>query len=368
MRGKPNSELALLLACAAVDGTTGHRVAGEFDWDQLLALAQHHRLTTALHAALSADRLPQAPDGFRRAVAAAYHTNAQQALRNAGALLQIVRELEREEVPVLTLKGPAVAVAGYGGLAQRHAGDLDLLVPKAHVPACLPLLRELGYRPLQEISNDRVLEALFRSWHHLNFVREDGLVAIELHWRLSAPRHPIAIAPDEPWQQPTRVPLGEGMVATLATDMQLLYLCEHGSRHAWKRFFWLQDVALHLQGTGAGLDTLDRVLRGPAGRRVLFGLGLARELLGAPLSPAVAAKVDEAQRRAPKLYLAWPSLEGGSAFSLGRHRYQLSMMTRPRDRVRYLLAILERPEFTTLPETRRSSPLDRLLKRLRRLR
>ena len=82
-------------------------------------------------------------------------------------------------------------------LAQRHAGDLDLLVPKAHVPACLPLLRELGYRPLQEIPNDRVLEALFRSWHHLNFVREDGLVAIELHWRLSAPRHPTAIAPDE---------------------------------------------------------------------------------------------------------------------------------------------------------------------------
>ena len=252
MRGKPNSELALLLACAAVDGTTGHRVAGEFDWDQLLALAQRHRLTPALHAALSADRLPQAPDGFRRAVAAAYHTNAQQALRNAGALLQIVRELEREEVPVLTLKGPAVAVAGYGGLAQRHAGDLDLLVPKAHVPACLPLLRELGYRPLQEIPNDRVLEALFRSWHHLNFVREDGLVAIELHWRLSAPRHPTAIAPDEPWQQPTHVPLGEGMVATLAADVQLLFLCEHGTRHAWKRFFWLQDVAPTCRGRALG--------------------------------------------------------------------------------------------------------------------
>ena len=273
------------------------------------------------------------------------------------------------EVPVLTLKGPAVAVAGYGGLAQRHAGDLDLLVPKAHVPACLPLLRELGYRPLQEIPNDRVLEALFRSWHHLNFVREDGLVAIELHWRLSAPRHPTAIAPDEPWQQPTHVPLGEGMVATLAADVQLLFLCEHGTRHAWKRFFWLQDVAPTCRGRALGStpSTGSCAARPAAGScSGLAWLGNSWVRLSRRQWPPGSTRP---QRRAPKLYLlAWPSLEGGSAFSLGRHRYQLSMMTRPRDRVRYLLAILERPEFANASRNPPLVPLDRLLKRLRRLR
>ena len=38
------------------------------------------------------------------------------------------------------------------------------------------------------------------------------------------------------------------MVATLAADVQLLFLCEHGTRHAWKRFFWLQDVAPTCRG------------------------------------------------------------------------------------------------------------------------
>ena len=373
LAGEPSPELATLLACAAVEVATCSRSLApqlrsrQFDWDRLLLLTRHHRLIPVVHTAIGSGRLMGAPESFREFVAAGYRENAHRALRNAGELLRIFGFFEREKIPVLALKGPALAVSAHGGLTQRHAGDIDLLVPEAYLGMATEGLRALGYVPDWGLRSEGDLGELLQFYHHIPFDHEDGPITVELHWRLSPHRYPTTIMPDEPWKRPLRVPLGMGSVTTLAADLQLLFLCEHGSRHAWKRFFWLQDLALLLHRIPQEVlaDTVSRAMASHAARPVVFGLWLARELLDAPLPKSMPKPLyPRAWGLFPAIMtLPRPSLKDNVYDSLGRHRYRLSMMTRFRDRVSYVLSILRRPESSWIVSKRRKL-LNRVLNRL----
>jgi hypothetical protein len=71
----------------------------------------------------------------------------------------------------------------------------------------------------------------------------------------------------------------------LALEDQLIYLCAHGTWHRWAKLKWIADVAGLLARSPAldGEALRRRAEDGGALRRVRLGMGLARELLGAPV-------------------------------------------------------------------------------------
>ena len=94
--------------------------------------------------------------------------------------------------------GNAVAswVATVDEGAVRNTRDIDLLVPPGDVPAALEQLLALGYQS----SGPFIVEQYLTLKHHLPPLRKAGtMAAVELHWSITSPDQPWAIAPDELW-------------------------------------------------------------------------------------------------------------------------------------------------------------------------
>ena len=110
-----------------------------------------------------------------------------------------------------------------------------------------------------------------------------------MHWRFGSNRHLFPFRFSELWRERELLKLGGTPVSTLSLEHTLLLLCCHGSGHAWRRLFWLNDVAKLIIKN----DSLDWCLlmnhAEEAGirRMVAEGVFLAGQLLGSPMPEPV---------------------------------------------------------------------------------
>lgn len=87
------------------------------------------------------------PPAVAAAWQAAYRYNAQRQLYLAHQLGQALAALNAAGVPVLLLKGAALAHTLYAHPAGRPFRDLDLLIRPGQTTAAFATLRQLGYTP-----------------------------------------------------------------------------------------------------------------------------------------------------------------------------------------------------------------------------
>ena len=88
---------------------------------------------------------PGTPHPVRAALEAARRINAARNLLVARALGRVLDGLARASVPVIPLKGVALAESLYGDAALRVSSDIDVLVPRACVARAFAVMGELGY-------------------------------------------------------------------------------------------------------------------------------------------------------------------------------------------------------------------------------
>lgn len=207
---------------------------------------------------------PEAEEPLRRA----YYANAGRNARILHELEAALRQLEAAHVPVLLLKGAALAQTVYENPALRPLGDLDLLVHPADTDPALRALAGLGYHPVQH----EPAPGSTRTYENEIMVgREGALAPIEVHWGLfDSPHHQQRL--DMDWFWKTAVPLMEiaapsvppparsGLSETpgshpspapknagiLSPAAQLLHLCAHIVLHhgsGGPHLLWLHDVA-----------------------------------------------------------------------------------------------------------------------------
>lgn len=141
-----------------------------------------------------------------------------------------------------------------------------------------------GYEPEKRMTHTQRTAAL-QVRPHREFVRSDGKVHVELHWSLLGWPFVFPLSLDALWQQSRQAFLEEATIRSLSPEDLLLFLCVHGSKHLWENAGWICDVA-ELVHVHHGLDwekTLAQASMVRSQRRLLLGLCLARELLGAPL-------------------------------------------------------------------------------------
>jgi hypothetical protein len=158
----------------------------------------------------------------------------------ARELRHVLRELMTAGIPVIPLKGLALAEALYGDSTLRECADLDLLVPRAQVPDAVRLLETAGYRT----------EAPWEQWiaAPLHFEIElarpaAGLpYAVDLHWGLLGgdPRYYSAV--EECWAA-ARCATVLGVDAwAMSPEWELLFLALHAARSKWHGLKWLVDI------------------------------------------------------------------------------------------------------------------------------
>ncbi len=293
---RPEHKLLLLSARTRVEGAAAERLrelaGAPLDWDYLFLLARRHAVLPLLFWQLNATASDLVPPDQLRRLKDEFRLHTARNLYLTGELERVVTLFESEGVPVIPYNGPALAAFAYGNLALRRYVDLDVLVRKEDLPRAKELLVRRGFRPRLRLTpaQERVL---LRSQHNLPFTREDGLLLVELHWEFAQRRFASAASEESTWARLVDVKLGGREVKSLSAEDLLLSLCVHGTKHLWERLAWVCDVAA-LLSSHPRLDwhfVNKQALETDTERMLLLGLGLARELLDAPLPPEVRARV-----------------------------------------------------------------------------
>lgn len=186
-------------------------------------------------------------------------------------------------VPVLTIKGTALAYTHYEVPWLRPRCDTDLLIARGDVWRARRVLEALGYREPPFISGELVM-------HQADYRRDDRGMEhrCDLHWRNTNPAVFADLLPFEAVVQRARVvPRIGPAVLTLDPADALLLACVHRvAHHRSERLIWLYD--LHLLARDLDGDAASRFVRDARDCRVQAicadGLRAARRWLATPLA------------------------------------------------------------------------------------
>ncbi|HEX6534315.1 MAG TPA: nucleotidyltransferase family protein [Gemmatimonadaceae bacterium] len=349
------------------------------DWERALALSERHAVAQLVHRQLEAASPPGLPSRIREQFRAWWDENALRSFTLTGHLLDLVEALEARGVKPIPMKGPVLAMGVYGDIALRRFVDLDILVPRAGLPAARALLAELGFATAtpMKAGAERALE---RSDYHVAYANRATGITVELHWALTRDVPGTHVSEHWAWWNAREVELLGRRVRALSWEALLVYLCVHGSKHGWERLAWIVDVAELLRVAPSMDWSAVATLAGECGaRRMLpLGLSLARDLLGASIGAEAwrhARETASVRGLAREVRERLFDDDGAGAPGLG---FQLRVRERARHRGAYLLHLLTAPhvaDVEAIPLPRGSRWLYRvlrpgrlLLKRLRRAR
>ena len=284
------SELELLLLCARMQIDEPHvrRILDlldrGLDWAKVIFLAGRHGLTPFVDRALSglnSDKVPADVQKHLRSMAQAIRFQNLCAVRE---LIRILHGLEVAGIAATPYKGPALAAFLCGDLGLRESCDVDLLVRPKDARRARSVVLGLGYSPKRRIA-DWAQAAHVRLHCSFTFRSTDGLINVDLNWRVLPWYWRIPEVPELEWRRLGRLSLAGTSVPWFSPECTLFLLCLHGCAHKWDTLKWVVDIAemlrVHPDLDWRGLT--DQARRTGSERMVAVGLLLAQDLLGAVL-------------------------------------------------------------------------------------
>jgi transposase len=215
----------------------------QYDWPRLVTAASVHGLAPLLFAALKrSDHQFAIPAIERERLRWAY---VRSSVSSRFAFQELSRWLDyfkRNQIPVIVLKGGALALTLYDDSSMRPMGDLDLLIPRDSMAQAQAALIEEGYQASIEMARgfkDRFCV-------EQSFVRLDKRPAqIDLHWHaFTSPYYSERIPIEWFWRRTVEYRVNTRHALTLSPTAQLLYLSAHYMLHDFKRLIWSYDLAL----------------------------------------------------------------------------------------------------------------------------
>jgi hypothetical protein len=267
------------------------------EWDFLFRVALQHGITPLLYWHLNAVCPDTVPAPMLHQLRNHFDANAKHNLLLMGELLKLLDQFQKNGISAISFKGPFLAKEIYGNLALRVFCDLDILVHKEDLDKTKELLVSKGYKPC--FSYTRAQEvAHLESGHAYTFVRGDGQVHVDLHWRITQSQYFFAIDPESLWARSELVAVAGKSIRKPASEDLLLILCLHGAKHCWERLGWICDVA-EIIASDRKIDlpsVLVRADRIRSRRVLLLGLLLARDLLGATLPKKIVERINVDQK------------------------------------------------------------------------
>jgi Uncharacterised nucleotidyltransferase len=306
------------------------------DWPFVLAFAEAERFTPVLAYACRV---------IQEALPSAVRTRLDTALVEATArhvvftaeLARLLKAFARAGVPVIPLKGPALAETLYPHPALRPYSDIDLFIRPGSIEAVDTLLQGLGYRRLADahsfafdIAHDRA-----------TLYEAPSGVHVDLHWALSSePRYAWNERDTESvWERARRVGVaGEEALALCPEDL-LIYLAVHlAVHHSLVGLLWYYDLYLLLDRAGDTLDwaaVTSRAARWRARGAVYFALSELERVFGARPPAGIMARLKRRGPRAAAIVWLLRHRTPLQRRSL-EHAFTLLLVDRGRDVVRTL--------------------------------
>ena len=349
----------LLLACAVWQPSAVQleavrtRADARVNWTEWFELVHAHRLVPHAQRALAAVHALAPPD-VAEALMQESVSIAARSLARTQQLAELLKMLGGDGVRALPFKGPALSLAAYGDLGVRDSVDLDVVVCPRDIDAARDSMLRAGYAPRTEMSRaqERTLQ---RSFGHFVYAAPGGGTGVELHWRFAAPRYPWSIPAEEVFARSVVIDLAGRPAASPDAADQLLLQLMHGARHQWERLEWLVAFAQLLSRVRENEEVLiERAEANGSSRALSLALRLAHDLLGAPLSPRLAALAGE-ERSAARAAQIVGAMEAAKFSTEQPYVFNMALMDRGRDRARYIALSVLSPtprewELVRLPD------------------
>ncbi len=224
-------------------------------WPLLLRQTQMYGVAPLFYKHLQELGFPEVPAAAVAELGAAYRLNAMRNTLMVRELAEVMQRLGAAGVPVMPLKGVALAAWLYGDPSLRVCGDIDILVPGPLAGQAYHLLQALGYRGKSPDSRQESLPPRrLKTSIEYALIREDRgfRYLLELHWgvflRASYERGALKAL----WDEALATPVFSVMAFQASVEWTLLCLAVHAARHQWRGLKWLSDI--HELCTGTAID------------------------------------------------------------------------------------------------------------------
>jgi hypothetical protein len=289
MAASRSPEFSLLAACCMWPASERRKSAicsaatDSIHWDRFLRLAIRHQVVGLAHEGLTAADIEVPPPVAQEIKKLAGQLSLQSLALSAEAA-RLQEAFGKAHVPILSVKGPSLAMLAYGNLALRESKDLDVLVPGSFLNQAAELMEHAGYRRVDPPSwlSDAQMAILLSVRKDFDYVNDSKGIHVELHWRLLS--NPHLMNESTALSSARNVPLsGDIGLQTLGREDLFTYLCGHGAVHWWYQLKWLADVgALLAKESDDGVEQLYRAAeqRG-SGRAAGQAILLCHRLLAA---------------------------------------------------------------------------------------
>jgi hypothetical protein len=271
------------------------------DWNTFLRVVKRQRIVGLVHHALLSARI-DVPSPIAKEITSGARLNAMRNLLMRAETVRLHRAFDEAHIPVLVLKGVALAQLAYGSLHSKHTRDIDLLVPPDRAEAALQLLEHENYAlasPAQHLSEVQ-RRALVRYGREAEFAHRGNNLRVELQWRIAD--NPLLLRGVDAHSTTQNVCVFDRVsVPTLAEEHLFAALCVHGALHAWSRLKWLADLNALIGANDADIVRLYRNAQ-HVGAGLCAGqmLLLCHRLFDLRLPVALAEEI-QASRRVKKL-------------------------------------------------------------------
>lgn len=267
-------------------------------------------------------------------LAVAYRANSIRNALFAHELTRILTVLGKAGIPVIPLKGVALAESLYGDMTLRVCSDLDILVPRSMAKRALVGLGAMDYRA--EFTGRFFIEFLLCHDIECALVRRRRGIehSVDLHWGIAWGGSRDELATNELWAAARRTRFRGIPACALSPEWELLFLALHAARHRWQGLKWLADI--HELCVRDGIDW--SLVREKAGRfgwgRVLhITLAVSRFLLNTPVPAEFAGGPLPTWL---KTFPADPEPPGNWRDAL----FPIRLFSRPSERLRHLARLL----------------------------
>jgi hypothetical protein len=301
------------------------------DWGRVVAIAEAEGVAPALGFALEAGTPAGVPGAIQSRLRRGLAQGRARHLILARHLRRLLRGFAREGVPVIPLKGPALAEALYPDPAMRPASDLDLLIPPDAVLAVDRLLQALGYHRRADAHS----WSFDLAYDRATLYEGPTGVQVDLHWSLqSDPRYRWSETESlGVWDRAVKTHVAGETVRGLCPEDLLLYLALHlAAHHGLGGLLWYWDLALILDRRSGGLDwptMLERAARWRVRRALYFALRGCETLFGVSPSARVLAAL---RPRGPRAIVLGRLVRHPQADRLARIEHLIALLVVDRGR------------------------------------
>lgn len=296
------SEIQLIIGCSQTEIDTeqikdlSSVLSQPLNWDYIINISTRNGVLPLVSSNLTRLFSDQLSVKIKTFLTKTFSSHVKHNMRLTSKMIEVVQLFKENGISVLPYKGPLLALQAYKNISLRKFGDLDILIKPDQLKQAVNLLTANNFTPVtDQYWLDNIKYCLIKK-KDIGFLSNDESVYLELHWKLAKSYFDIPIKSEYLWQKSETITLAGSEIKTLSYNHLLIYLCLHGTKHAWERLSWISDIneLVHSKKTVNWLRLLEEAKSLGCENVLTLGLFLAHDFFN--LQTPLVSRIKEEEK------------------------------------------------------------------------